>query len=97
MTIQQVKPLVWEDGSYYKHYGCFEYAETPFGTYFVIEDNDDFTGLYCKFVTLREVTWFGTGSVEPYEIMSHVYDDETTKLRAAAQADYNKRILGELV
>ena len=95
-NLLQVKPLVWEDSTQYKHSGSVEYAETPFGTYFIIEDNDDFTGLYCKFVTLREVTWFGTGSVEPYEIMSHVYEEEATKLRAAAQADYNNRILGEL-
>ena len=83
-----VAPLVWCNSTHHKHSGCMEYAETSAGTYFIIDDNDDFTGLFCDFVTIRDVTWFGTGNIDSHEIMSGVRGDDTTLLRAAANTHH---------
>ena len=92
----KVKPLVWVSGTREKHLDCMEYSETAAGTYFIMDDNDDFTGLFCDFVTIRDVTWFGTGNMASHEIMSGVREDKTATLRAAAQADHERRILDAL-
>ena len=89
-----VAPLVWCNSTHHKHSGCMEYAETSAGTYFIIDDNDDFTGLFCDFVTIRDVTWFGTGSIDSHEIMSGVRGDDTTLLRAAANAHHAAAVVG---
>ena len=89
----RVKPLVWERSTHKKHDGSVEYAETSLGTYFICYDSDDFTGFYCDFVYLGNSTWFGTGGANTREIESHYHDDDLTELKAAAQADYEARIL----
>ena len=87
----KAKPLEWKHSTSKVHEGCTEYAETPFGTYFINYDNDDFTGMYCDFVYLGNCTWFGTGGANSREITSHVHEDEPyTETKAAAEAHYQE-------
>lgn len=71
----KIKPLVWEmhpaeDGH------ILAKSETIIGTYFICYDNDDFSGLYCDFVSVRDATWFGTGRVISSEVFSGIHYDE---------------------
>ena len=84
----KVKALEWEDSTYSKHEGCREYAETPYGTYFICYDSDDFSGFYCDFVSAKDLTWFGSGSAQSQEIISHHHDDDFTFIKAAVQAHH---------
>lgn len=88
-----VAPLVWHQSTSEIHHGCIEYAMTETGTYFICDDNDDFTGLYCDFVTIRDAQWFGSARGKSIEIISGVHEDETITLRTAANAHHRARIM----
>jgi hypothetical protein len=88
-----IAPLVWEGGTRNKHYDCVEYAETKAGTYFICDDNDDFTGFYCKFVYLGNCTWFGTGKANSRGIEDHHHDDDLSLLKSAANTDHRAIIM----
>jgi hypothetical protein len=88
-----IAPLVWQGGTRNKHYDCVEYAETKAGTYFICDDNDDFTGFYCTFVYLANCTWFGTGKANSRGIASRHHDVDLTLLKSAANTDHRATIM----
>lgn len=88
-----VVPLEWQ---YTANSDFIKKAITPLGVYFITDDTDDFSGLFCDFVSLKNATWFGTGTAESHEIIGGVHEDETTSLEAAAQADYERRTLSAI-
>lgn len=67
-------------------------ADTPFGSYFIIDDTDDFTGWYLDFVSFKELTWFGSGKITSQNLMEHVHEDGTEKLEKAAQTHFEKLV-----
>jgi hypothetical protein len=90
---EMIAPLVWEFGTRNKHYDCVEYAETKAGTYFICDDNDDFTGFYCTFVYLANCTWFGTGKANSTGIASRHHDVDLTLLKSAANTHHRATIM----
>lgn len=92
----KVKPLVWEeypvcDGP------VMAQSVTPIGTYFVVNDTDDFSGLYCELITHKDALWFGSVNPQSHTICQHVHADvgdaEWLAMIDLIQADYERRIL----
>lgn len=90
-----VKPLEWVD---YPYNGepVLSMAVCSFGTYFICDDTDDFTGLHLEFITHKNATWYGTVKAEVVCLLDHQHVDEHTPLQAVAQADYERRILSAI-
>lgn len=89
----KVKALEWVD---YPINGepVISMAVTALGTYFICDDVDDFSGLYCNFETHKDATWYGTVKADRQRIVRFEHDHVT--IQAAAQADYDRRILSAL-
>lgn len=87
----KVRTLAWEDQP--KVEGpVVSMAVCQIGTYFICDDTDDFTGLFCELVAHKNATWFGSVDCSTVEICSHQHTDDHSPLQAAAQADYERRI-----
>lgn len=80
-------PVVWDD---YPFNGepVISMAVTALGTYFICDDTDDFTGLYCEFISCKDATWYGTVRAATTVICDHVHTDDHTPIQAAAQAHH---------
>lgn len=93
--VVKVRDLVWDD---YPFNGepVISMAVTQIGTYFICDDVDDFTGLYLEFISHKDATWFGTVSADRSEISHNRCIDDHSPMQAAAQADYERRILSAI-
>jgi Lar family restriction alleviation protein len=91
----RVRPLVWED---YPINGepVLSMAVTPSGTYFICDDTDDFTGLYCEFISCKGATWYGTVNPFTAVICDHQHVDDLATLKAAANEHNRARILAAI-
>ena len=91
----KVKALVWKD---YPLNGepVISMSVTEVGTYFICDDTDDFTGLYLEFVGHKDATWYGTVKADCIELSAHNHIDDYSPLQAAAQVDYEQRILSAI-
>lgn len=87
-----VKPLEWDD---YPINGepVLSMAKAANGTYFICDDTDDFTGLYCEFISCKDQTWFGTVKPSTAVICSNIHDDDTTPLKEAANTHHVAQVL----
>jgi hypothetical protein len=92
-----ISPLVWEHSTYHKHEGCVEYAETSAGTYFIKDDLDDFTGLYCDFVYLDNCTWFGTGKANSENITTRNQDDSLVEIKELCDTHWRDHIMAAFI
>lgn len=90
-----VKPLEWEDHPLNGE-PVLSSAETQLGTYFICDDVDDFSGAYLDFVTHKDAKWWESVSAKSEQIACHHHDDNIEPLKAAAQADYERRILSAI-
>jgi len=87
-----VPDLVWE-----LERGC-EYVEkavTQFGTFFIVDDTDDFTGYFVDLVTHKDAKWFGSVTATSIEVVSCVKDDSIKPLKAIANA-YHRELVSEI-
>ena len=95
MTKPRVKPLVWED--YPADDGpVISKAVTLYGTYFIVDDTDDFSGLYLELVSHDDARWWQHVRSTCEILMEKIHDDDLLPIKAAAQADYEARILAAL-
>jgi hypothetical protein len=90
-----VKPLEWEDYPVVDG-PVMSMSVTPIGTYFICDDMDDFSGLYCELVTHQSATWFGSVKPKKHVITQYNHTDDFSPIKAAAQEDYKRRILSAL-
>ncbi len=74
-----VEPLEWEE---HPENGdpVMAKAVTKFGTYFICDDTDDFSGLYCEFITHQDATWFGTVRAKTELLFQYEHEDDHTNL-----------------
>lgn len=90
-----VPDLEWEE---YPENGVPVMAKstTKFGTYFICDDTDDFSGLYCEFVTHQDATWFGAVRAKTELIFQFEHEDDHTKLYHIPNAHNRATILKAL-
>ena len=61
-------------------------AECLIGTYFIMDDTDDFTGIYCDLVKIGSAKWWGVGSVQSVPVFdrlrydTHEFEDKVFPL-----------------
>lgn len=89
----KVKPLEWEDDNDEE---VWTKAVTQIGTYFICEDTDDFTGLYVNLISHDRAKWWQHVRSTCEVIMDHYHGDDVSMLKAAAQADYERRLLSAI-
>jgi len=95
MDKPRVKPLVWED--YPADDGpVMSKAVTLYGTYFIVYDTDDFSGLYLELISHDDARWWQHVRSTCETLMENIHDDDLAPIKAAAQADYEARILAAL-
>lgn len=90
-----VQPLQWDD---YPINGepVVSRALIQGGGYFICDDTDDFTGMYCEFISCRDATWYGSVSASTVVICDHQHIDEPSQIKAAADAHHRARIMAAL-
>jgi len=87
-----VKPLEWEDHP--KADGpVLSQAFVQGGGYFICDDTDDFTGLYCEFISCRNATWYGSVTASTDVVFAHYQADDPAPLKAAAQHHHVAQIM----
>ncbi|WP_386681933.1 hypothetical protein [Loktanella sp. R86503] len=89
----QIKPLEW---TYEPDAPDGRRADTIGGTYFIIDDTDDFTGYYLEFVTHNNAEWWGNVKVAREHLADQHYDDDLAPLEAIADAHNVARIMTAL-
>lgn len=87
-----VVPLVWVDHPFNGE-PVISMAKSPFGTYFICDDTDDFTGLYCKFISHKDATWYGTVTASTVLICDHWHGDDHAPLQHQADTHHVATIL----
>lgn len=91
----RVKPLEWEDHPVVDG-PVMARAIALHGTYFIVDDTDDFTGLYLELISHDDARWWQNVRSTCNTIIEGYHEDDLTPLKAAAQADYEARILSTL-
>lgn len=90
----KVRPLDWED-----HPACdgpvLAKAVTLLGTYFIVDDTDDFSGLYLDLISHDDARWWQSVRSTSTHIEEGWHGD-VQPLKDKAQADYERRILSAL-
>jgi len=94
-TSPKVKPLEWEDHPL-NGAPVLSQAITQIGTYFICDDTDDFSGFYLELVTHDNAQWWQHVRAITEHLIGNHHDDDLTPLKAAAHADYERRILSAL-
>jgi len=92
----RVKPLVWKEHPS-DNRPALSKAVTSFGTYFIVDDMDDFSGVYLQFVSHDRAKWWQHVRSTCETIMENYHEDDLAPVKAAAQADYERRILSALI
>ena len=90
----KIKQLEWE--MFPKDPNVLAKAECIYGTYYICDDTDDFTGMYCNLVTLRDTKWWSFCKPESFEIFScshHDPEEFEEHLFPLVQKDFENRIL----
>ena len=87
--IDAVPNLVWDIETNCEY---IKKATTSFGTYFICDDRDDFTGLYMDFVTHKNAQWFSHVTAHSIELASGVHEDTTDTLEAAANKHHRAQV-----
>lgn len=91
-----VKELDWED--YPADDGpVISKAITPFGTYFIVDDTDDFTGWYLELISHDNAKWWQhvRSTATHFDVSGYQMDD-MEPLKSVAQNDFEKRVLALL-
>lgn len=91
-----VKKLEWED--YPEDDGpVISKAVTPLGTYFIVDDTDDFTGWYLELISHDNAKWWQhvRSTATHFDVPGHQMDD-MEPLKSVAQDDFQKRVLALL-
>ena len=91
----RVKPLRWEDHPA-DDGPVMSKAEALHGTYFIVDDTDDFSGLYVQLISHDKAQWWQHVRSTCETLVENVHSDDLGPLKAAAQADYEARILAAL-
>lgn len=90
----KVKALVWED-----HPACdgpvIARAVTLLGTYFIVDDTDDFSGLYLDLISHDDARWWQSVRSTATHIEEHWHGD-VQPLKDKAQAHHDATILAAL-
>ena len=90
----RVKPLEWED-----HPACdgpvLAKAVTLLGTYFIVDDTDDFSGLYLDLISHDDARWWQSVRATSTHI-EEGWRGDVESLKNKAQTDYEARILSTL-
>lgn len=95
MDKPRVKPLEWED--YPADDGSvMSKAVALHGTYFIVDDTDDFSGLYLQLISHDNAQWWQHVRSTCDTLLEGIHDDDLEPIKAAAQADYESRILAAL-
>jgi len=92
----RVRPLEWEDHPLNGE-PVLSRAITLLGTYFICDDVDDFSGNYLELISHDDARWWQHVRSTCTTIQERVHDDDLTGMKAAAQADYEQRILSALI
>jgi hypothetical protein len=95
MDKPRVKPLVWEDHPADDD-AVISKAVALHGTYFIVDDTDDFTGLYLQLISHDNAKWWQSVRSTCETLAENIHDDDLGPIKAAAQADYEARILAAL-
>jgi len=95
MDKPRVKPLRWEDHPA-DDGPVMSKAEALHGTYFIVDDTDDFSGLYVQLISHDKAQWWQHVRSTCETLVENVHSDDLGPLKAAAQADYEARILAAL-
>ncbi len=94
MKGRAVKPLEWQD-----HPACdgpvLAKAVTLLGTYFIVDDTDDFSGLYLDLISHDDARWWQSVRATSTHI-EEGWRGDVESLKNKAQADYDARILAAL-
>ncbi|MEY1555293.1 hypothetical protein AB3Y40_06625 [Yoonia sp. R2331] len=91
----KVKPLVWEDHPVIDG-PVLSMAVCLFGTYFVMDDTDDFSGLYLDLIYHDNARWWQSVRACSETLLERIHEDDFSPLKNAAQADYEARIRAAL-
>lgn len=90
-----VKPLEWED--YPADDGpVLSKAVALYGTYFIVDDTDDFSGLYLQLISHDSAKWWQHVRSTCDTLLEGIHDENLGPIKAAAQADYEARILSAI-
>ena len=95
MGAVRVKPLRWEDHPA-DDGPVMSKAEALHGTYFIVDDTDDFSGLYVQLISHDKAQWWQHVRSTCETLVENVHSDDLGPLKAAAQADYEARILATI-
>ena len=91
----RVVPLEWEDHPA-DDGPVMSKAEALHGTYFIVDDTDDFSGLYVQLISHDKAQWWQHVRSTCETLVENVHSDDLGPLKAAAQADYEARVLAAL-
>lgn len=93
--IPAVKPLVWED--YPADDGpVMSKSVALHGTYFIVDDTDDFSGLYVQLISHDKAQWWQHVRSTCETLVENVHSVDLGPLKAAAQADHDARLRASL-
>lgn len=93
--VARVKPLEWED--YPADDGpVMSKSIALHGTYFIVDDTDDFSGLYLQLISHDNAKWWQHVRSTCDTLLEGIHTDDLGPIKAAAQADYEARILAAL-
>lgn len=95
LTRPKVKPLEWEDYPVVDG-PVLAVAHTMLGTYFICDDADDFSGMYCELVSHQSPTWYGTVKAKTRVITQYQHVDDASPLKDMAQSDFERCLLSAL-
>lgn len=95
MDKPRVKPLVWEDHPA-DDGAVISKAVALHGTYFIVDDTDDFTGLYLHLISHDNAKWWQHVRSTCQTLAEKIHDEDLGPIKAAAQADYEARILAAI-